>query len=74
MQIKVRRNLGRGYPPYTEGQVVAVSDKEGKRLCDEGLADPVIAAIPQRPVRAVPPRPERKPAEKPESTTDKKES
>lgn len=46
MQIKVLRNLGRGLPPYKEGQVVTVSDTVGADLVKRDLAR-VIEAIPK---------------------------
>ena len=58
MRIKVLRNLGYGLPDYTEGQVVDVEQELGESLCQRGLAEQIIQAVPQSPLKAVPPVPE----------------
>lgn len=58
MKIRVLRNLGRGLPDFTEGQVVDVADEVAQALIDRFLAEaiePKLKAVPPEPqLKAVP--------------------
>jgi hypothetical protein len=39
MKIKILRNLGRRLPPYKEGEVLDLPDREAESLVKKGLAE-----------------------------------
>jgi hypothetical protein len=41
MRVQVLLNLGAGWPPFTEDQIVDVTDDLGQRLVAANLAKPV---------------------------------
>jgi hypothetical protein len=53
MQVKVLRNLGRGFPQLTEGQVADLDEQTAERLVKQGLAEVVVRAVPQEPIKAI---------------------
>jgi hypothetical protein len=59
MRIKVLRNLGAGWPPWHEGEVVETDEAQARRLIDLGLAEPVPetlrTVVHESELRAVPP-------------------
>lgn len=57
MQIRLLRNLGRGYPPLRVGEVAEVDDEMANKLVSHGLAEIVVQAVPKQAVKAVPVEP-----------------
>lgn len=69
MKLKITRNLGRGLPPFTEGQVVAVGkdldEAQAEALMSRGLAEAMesrsVKAVAKSPTLTAPAKPLRSP-------------
>lgn len=49
MQIRILRNLGSGFPPYAEGDVVDADQSVAELLIKKQLAEPVLSAVAKEP-------------------------